>query len=94
MTPAALLHCDRGQATCISFVDSSKLGVCHDARISGNRVFTGGCPAGPYRLGWCFGSKLHLLINHQGRIMAFKITGGNADDRQPLERITAALRGQ
>ncbi len=45
-------------------------------------------------MGWCFGFKLHLLTNRQSRIMAFKVTGGNTDDRQPLERITAALRGR
>lgn len=34
-------------------------------------------------MGWFFGFKLHLLSNHQGQIMALKITGGNGD-RAPL----------
>ena len=45
-------------------------------------------------MGWFFGFKLHLLINHQDQIMALKITGGNIDDRQPLERVGTALRGK
>ncbi len=32
-------------------------------------------------------------LNHQGQIMAFKITGGNTNDRQPLEPMTDELRG-
>ena len=44
-------------------------------------------------MGWFFGFKLHLTLNHQGQIMAFKITGGNTNDRQPLEPMTDELRG-
>ena len=50
----------------------------------------GGCTA----LGWFFGFKFHLPISHHGQIMAFKITGGNPDARQPLKPMTAALRGR
>ncbi len=36
-----LLHCNRGQATGLYLVDGTKLAVCHNARISGNRVLWG-----------------------------------------------------
>ena len=45
-------------------------------------------------MGWFFGFKRHPLIHHQGRTVAFKTTGGNTDDCQPLECITATLRGK
>ena len=45
-------------------------------------------------MGWFFGFKLHLLINHKGQIVAFKITDGSRDDRQPLEAMSVALRGK
>ncbi len=45
-------------------------------------------------MGQFFGFKLCLPISHQGQTIAFKITGENTDDRQPLQRITAALRGK
>ena len=46
---------------------------------------------GPTTMGWFLGFKLHLLINHKGQIMAFRITDGSRDDRKPLEDMTAAL---
>ncbi len=33
-----LLHCHRGHATGLYLVGSTKLAVCHNARISGNRM--------------------------------------------------------
>ena len=45
-------------------------------------------------MGWFFGFKLHLLIHHKGQIMAFKMTAGSRDDRNPLEAMTTALQGK
>ena len=89
-----LLHCYRFQDTGLYLVESTKLAVCHKARISGNGVFRGLAQGERTSMGWFFGFKRHLPIHHQGQTVAFKITGGNTDDRQPLERITAALRGK
>ena len=45
-------------------------------------------------MGWFFGFKLHIVINHKCEIMAIKITGGNVDDRKPLENMVRGLRGK
>lgn len=44
--------------------------------------------------GWFLGFKLHLRINHKGRMVAFKITDGSSEDRKPCEDLTAARQGK
>lgn len=44
-------------------------------------------------MGWFFGFKLHVVINHEGELAAFCITRGNVDDRAPLEQLFKNLEG-
>ena len=44
-------------------------------------------------MGWFFGFKLHLVINHKGEIMSFCLTPGNIDDRKPMENLFKNLKG-
>lgn len=88
-----LLHFMSGEKTGMYFVDATTLSVCHNKRISSNRVFAGLAKRGKTSMGWFYGFKLHMLINHKGQIMAVKITTGNTDDRSPVPQLTTGLEG-
>ena len=89
-----LLHSLSGEETGVYFADSSKLAVCHTRRIDRHRVFDGLAARGKTSMGWFFGLKLHVVINHKGQVMALKITSGNTADSTVLEDITRHLTGK
>ena len=47
-------------------------------------------------MGWFFGFKLHVVINHLGEIVAFSITTGNVTDnnRELVKKLTDGLYGK
>ena len=45
-------------------------------------------------MGWFFGFKLHLIVNHKGQLMAVRITPGNTDDRKALLGMIKSLKGK
>src|SRR4029079_13750544 len=89
-----LLHSLSGEETGIYFGDSSKLAVCHNRRINRHQVVDGLAARCKTSLGWFFGLKLPVVINHKGEIMAVKITSGNIADSTVLDEITRHLRGK
>ena len=72
--------CLLGTRTGVSYIDSTKLVVCHNLRIHSNKVFKGIAKRGKTSTGWCYGLKLHLIVNHLGEIIAFWLTPGNVAD--------------
>jgi hypothetical protein len=89
-----LLHSLSGEETGVYFADSTKLAVCHNRRIQRHQVFDSLAARGNTSMGWFFGLKLHFVINHQGQIMALKITPGNTADSAVLDEITKHLTGK
>lgn len=88
-----LLHSLRGEETGLYFMDATSLSVCHNKRINRHRVFGNLAKRGRTTMGWFFGFKLHVVMNHKGEIMAVKVTAGNVDDRHPVEELTSNLSG-
>ena len=77
-----------------NYIDSKKLVVCHNRRIKKHRVHKKFAKRGNSSTGWFFGFKLHLIINHLGKIVLFKLTAGNVADNNHslLESIADKLQ--
>lgn len=72
--------CCKNKCSGFGFIDSTKLQVCHNLRISRNKVFSGIAARGKTSTGWFYGFKLHLIINERGEIISFMLTPGNVAD--------------
>ncbi len=45
-------------------------------------------------MGWFFGFKLHIVINHLGELLSFTLTPRNVDDRKPVIGLCKGLVGK
>ncbi|HEY7343505.1 MAG TPA: transposase, partial [Ktedonobacterales bacterium] len=91
---AIYLHTQFGSCTGISFIDSTALSDCKNARIAQHRVFRVDARCGTTSVGWFYGFKLHLVINDRGKVLALCLMPGNVDDRRPLPRLAWRLFGK
>jgi DDE family transposase len=84
----------QGSCKGILFIDSTVLTVCHVKRASSHRTFKEQASWGKTTTGWFFGFKLHLVINHESEIVAFRLTSGNIDDRKPVPEMVQDMKGK
>lgn len=79
-----------------SYIDSYPLKVCHIRRASSHKVFKGFAKKGKTSVGWFYGFKLHVVINHEGEIISFYITPGNISDNNEnvLVKLTKKVWGK
>ena len=91
---AVYLHAQLGECTGVSFIDSTALAVCRNARIGQHRVFAPDARRGKTSVGWFYGFKLHLVVNDRGELLAFCLSRGNVDDRHPVPRLVRRLFGK
>ena len=90
----AYLQSQKGQKTGIYFIDSTPIKVCNNRRIHNHKVMNGIATRGHHSMGWFYGFKLHLVINHQGEIMDVYFSKANKDDRIGLDKMTKDLKGK
>lgn len=82
-----------GKKTGIYYIDSSCLPVCHLKRSRRHKTFDAVSEYGKTSVGWFFGLKIHVVINHHGELIAFKISKGNRHDSVAAQSLLEPLRG-
>jgi len=80
--------------TTIYVIDSTPVKVCINLRIPHHKVFKELAGRGKTSIGWFYGFKPHLVVNHLGELMAVNITAGNTDDRKPVKNMVKHLTGK
>jgi hypothetical protein len=84
----------KGGFSGISFIDSMPIAVCHNRRIHSHRVFSHVAQRGKTTMGWFYGFIAHLIVNDQGELLAFRLTPGNVDDREPVPEMVKGIFGK
>ncbi len=87
--------CKKFTKTGIYYIDSKKVPVCDNLRISSHRVFKEYAGRGKSSTGWFYGFKVHLVINNWGEIVSFDLSAGNRADnsKEILEKLLSHLKG-
>ena len=75
-------------------MDSTPLAVCHNRRIRQHPIFRRAAQRGKTSMGWFYGFTLHVVINHQGELLACQLTPGNVDDQRPVPKLAQRLWGR
>jgi hypothetical protein len=80
----------------ITFIDSTKIRVCHNKRIKRNRTFKGIAELGKSTMGWFYGFKLHIAITETGELCGVNLSKGNVDDRNEnvLDEVLKNVSGK
>lgn len=84
--PMLIFLCTKklGSCTGISIIDSFKLEACHVKRASSHKTLQSVAKKGKTSMGWFYGMKVHVIINHRGEIVTFYISSGNVADNNEL----------
>jgi hypothetical protein len=83
-----------GACTGISFIDSTFIAVCDNRRIGQHKVFAGLATRGRGSMGWCFGFKLHLVVNDCGDLLGCCLTPAHRADVKLVPKLSKRLWGK
>ena len=92
-TIAAVMRILGKEAHAIKFTDSTELPVCLPKNAGRHRTMRGFAQWSKSSKGWFYGLKLHLSSDVGGRVLALRLTPGNADDRVIFRKMNDKLRG-
>lgn len=77
----------------LQFADSTKLKVCEIKREFSHKVAKGVAAKSKSIMGWYYGFKLHLVVDKDGQVLAWRITTATMDDRKGLALVWHELTG-
>lgn len=88
-------RCRQAHQTGIYYMDSSPLAVSDAKRVHQHRTFKGLANWGKTSVGWFYGFKYHILINHRGELLRFYFTKASVSDNNAkvLFFLTKGLQG-
>lgn len=88
-------RCSLSLRTGIYYIDSTPVKACHLKPAHQHQTLKGCASWGKTSVGWFFGLKVHLLINHLGQLLHVRITDGSTADSNPkvLFDLTNDLAG-
>jgi hypothetical protein len=89
----ALSHCVKGECSGVSFIDSTALPVCHNKRIHSHKVFKKIAKRGKTTMGYFYGFKVHLVVNHTGHIIDYSLSSGELHDLNKTFELLKNLWG-
>lgn len=92
----ALAHqMKQSKSTGIYYGDSYPIPACHPKRVHQHKVMRGFADWGKTSVGWFYGLKCHVVINHLGELMSCTISSGSVADNDAglLFRLTKELLG-
>jgi hypothetical protein len=78
-----LYRCSLSRRTGIYYIDSTRLEACHPKRAHQHKVFKGFADWGKTSVGWFYGIKIHLIINHLGEVVHTCFSKGSTPDTHP-----------
>lgn len=84
-------YCKQGVE--LQFADSTKLEVCKIKREFTHKVARGFAAKSKSTMGWYYGFKLHLVVDKDGLVLAWRITTATVDDRKGLALVWHELTG-
>ena len=92
MSLLAQITCLQAKRTGIYYIDAKTLPDL--LRQKQHKVFEGLAQKGKGSMGWFFGFKLHLVINHKGQTVNFALTTGAVADKELLIKLFRELKGK
>jgi len=86
-----LLSLRNKEAGVVKLVDSTAIPVCKNMRIPSHKVMKRLATRSKTTTGWFYGLKLHVVSDHQGRMLKIIFSTGNVDDRKALDVFLTML---